>query len=240
MKQFLFLSTMFVLSLNTQAWETTNSRGTPQYEVDEQAIAAGPAVNMSTQSICDGEQGFKVNIDRDLMTKGGQLIPSCDMYLNPYFAQLFKAFVPKCAKEAAVATGMNIPTSVSIEQLGGFVKRNARNSNQLSRHALGMAMDVSSITLQYNGGNTQRIDLTKDTKNQPFYDSFRSCWDKSVAVVNGKNCACSVGHTHTHKPSNDLHDDHMHLALACPPGGAITCSNDFEPQNFALGSKLEE
>ena len=232
----LFLIIIFSSSWANASELTTNGTG-PQYQVNAAAIAAGPANNISTQNICNGDQGFTVLIDRDLLTQGGQSIPSCEMNLNPYFAQLFKAFVPKCAKEAALKSGMDVPTSVSVEQLGGYVNRNARNSNQLSRHALGMAMDVSSVTLRYRDflgrESVKQIDLSKQTNNQAFYDSFRSCWDASVAEVNGKNCACSVGHSLSREPSNELHDDHVHLALACPPGGAITCSNQETMSNFA-------
>ncbi len=220
-----------------KASEVTNSGNIPQYQVNAAAIAAGPANNISSQNLCNGDQAFTVLIDRELLSQGGQSIPSCEMSLNPYFAQLFKSFVPKCAKEAALKNGMDVPTSVSVEQLGGYVNRNARNSSKLSRHALGMAMDISSVTLRYRDSlgreSVKRIELSKQTNDQAFYDSFRSCWDASVAEVNGKNCACSVGHSQSREPSNELHDNHMHLALACPPGGAITCSNHEATSTFA-------
>jgi hypothetical protein len=221
-----FMLIFLVATLLVANAEVTGGRGLQDYNVNAEAIYNGPARNMSTQDLCDGaESGFeplRVYADRDTISQGGRAIETCEMNLNPYFAQLIKAFIPRCAKEAAVSVGMNLPTRVSLEQMGGYANRNARNSDQLSRHALGMALDISAISLE-TGNSTQRIRLTENSNNQPFYDAFRSCWDKAVEKVNGKNCTCSIGHAHTHPPSNTLHNDHMHISLACPPGGAISC-----------------
>ncbi len=193
---------------------------------------------MSSQNLCNGDQSFSVYADRDAISRNGQALQTCEMLLNPYFAQLIKAFIPKCAKEAAVKNGISLPTSVSIEQMGGYANRDARNSTKRSRHSHGMALDVSAIRLHTRDmlgrESTQRIQLTDKTSNQPFYDSFRTCWDAAVAEVNGKNCTCSIGHQHTHDPSNALHNDHMHISLSCPPSpGTVNCENDKEVLNFA-------
>ncbi len=230
-----FLLILLFSSL-VQAGEVTSAgRGVPQYDVNEEAIASGPLRSMSTQNLCDGDQSLSVYADRDVIARGGQAIQTCEMTLNPYFAQLLKAFIPKCAKEAALKNGMSLPTSVSIEQMGGYANRNARNSSRLSRHALGMALDISAITLHNNGlfGNSssQRIALTENTTNQPFYDSFRSCWDAAVVQATGGKCTCSIGHSHTHDPSNALHDDHMHISLSCPRGNAVQCSLGTDAQS---------
>lgn len=230
---------ILLFTLFVQASEVTSQgRGVPQYNVDEAAIANGPLNNMSTQNLCNGDQSFSVYADRDLISRGGQALQTCEMMLNPFFAQLIKAFIPKCAKEAAVKNGMSLPTSVSIEQMGGYANRDARNSTKRSRHSHGMALDVSAIRLHSRDmlgrESTQRIALTGNTTNQPFYDAFRTCWDVAVAEVSGRNCTCSIGHEHTHDPSNALHNDHMHISLSCPSApGTVNCENDKEVLNFA-------
>jgi hypothetical protein len=237
MKKYFF--GILAISIVAQASEVTSpGRGIQQYDVNEAAIANGPLNNMSTQNLCSGDQSFSVYADRDTIARNGQALQTCEMMLNPYFAQLIKAFIPKCAKEAAVKNGMSLPTSVSIEQMGGYANRNARNSSKRSRHSHGMALDVSAIRLHSRDmlgrESTQRIELTGNTSNQPFYDSFRTCWDAAVAEVSGRSCTCSIGHEHTHDPSNALHNDHMHISLACPPSpGTVNCANDKESLNFA-------
>jgi hypothetical protein len=221
-----------LLTIFVQASEVTSQgRGIPQYNVDEAAIANGPLNNISTQNLCNGDQSFSVYADRDLISRGGRALQTCEMMLNPFFAQLIKAFIPKCAKEAAVKNGMSLPTSVSIEQMGGYASRNARNSTKRSRHSHGMALDVSAIRLHSRDmlgrESTRRIELTGKTSNQAFYDSFRSCWNAAVVEGNGRNCTCSIGHEHTHDPSNALHNDHMHISLSCPSSpGTTNCSNE--------------
>ena len=237
MRHFALLLVVFTYLFTVHA-ETT--RGIPQYDVNSEAIASGPLNNMSQQNLCNGDQSFSVYADRDVISQGGRALQTCEMYLNPYFAQLIKAFIPKCAKEAALKSGMSVPTSVSIEQMGGYADRNARNSTKRSRHSHGMALDISAISLHYAGQSTQRIALTSTTSNQEFYDAFRSCWDKSAIVATneqerGSRCTCSIGHAHTHDPSNALHDDHMHLSLSCPSSsGTVTCENEKEIKSFAI------
>lgn len=233
-----FVGVLLFSSLVDASEVTSPTRGIPSYEVNEAAIASGPLNNMSTQNLCNGDQSFSVYADRDIISRGGQAIQTCEMMLNPFFAQLIKAFIPKCAKEAAVKNGMSLPTSVSIEQMGGYANRDARNSTKRSRHSHGMALDVSAIRLHSRDmlgrESTQRIELTDKTSNQPFYDSFRTCWDAAVAEVNGRNCTCSIGHRHTHEPSNELHNDHMHISLSCPPSpGTVNCANDNAYPNVA-------
>lgn len=81
---------------------------------------------------------------------------------------------------------------------------------------MGMAMDLSAITLINDTGKL-RIDLTDETQNKNFYDAFRNCWDRILQSYNGGKCTCSIGYPHTHPPSNELHKNHMHVSLCCPP-----------------------
>ncbi len=223
---------MILLMTSLVQAEVTNSGRIQEYEVDIEAMKKGPAKNISSQNLCDGDQSFSVYADL-----GRQTVPTCEMYLNPFFAQMIKNFVPQCAKKAARENGIDIPTHVSVDHLGGYVDRNARNSSKKSRHSLGMALDLSMVRLHYkkmNGSETtKQIPLIQGTSNQAFYDSFRSCWDKAAKVttaalgfVSGQDCSCSIGHSDTHKPSNHLHDDHMHISLACPRGNAVQCASE--------------
>ncbi len=233
MKLVILFFTGFLFSTDLRAGETTSTNGIPNFQVNGAAIANGPLNSVSLQNLCNGDQSFSVYADRS------SALQTCEMQLNPYFAQLIKAFIPKCAKEAAVKNGISLPTSVSVEQMGGYANRNARNSDRLSRHAHGMALDISAISLHTRDmlgrENTQRIQLTGNTTNQPFYDSFRSCWDSAVAEVSGRNCTCSIGHQHTHDPSNALHDNHMHISLSCPPSpGTVQCAIEKESPSLAM------
>ncbi len=157
-------------------------------------------------------------------------LQTCQMHLDSKFAELLKAYIPQCAKEAALKSGLSAPTRVALEQMGGFNVRQINTPSgkgeSWSRHSLGMALDISSIKL-FNGSYTKKIDLTKNTTDQKFYNDFRSCWNSAIEIHNGKeSCTCSIGHQHTHDPSNELHDDHMHISLSCPPqSGVAVCSS---------------
>lgn len=157
-------------------------------------------------------------------------LQTCQMHLDGKFAEILKTYIPQCAKEAALKSGLSAPTKVALEQMGGYNVRQINTPSgkggSWSRHSLGMALDISSIKL-FNGPYTKKIDLTKNTTDQKFYNDFRSCWNSAIEIHNGKeSCTCSIGHQHTHDPSNELHDDHMHISLSCPPqSGVAVCSN---------------
>jgi hypothetical protein len=151
-------------------------------------------------------------------------LQTCEMQLDNRFAEAVKEYIPQCAKVAANQLGMTLPTHVSLEQMGAYNVRKINTpsgkGDVWSRHSLGMAMDISAITL-HNGYSSQKIDLTDKTHNQNFYNSFRSCWDNSMKNFMGKECTCSIGHAHTHDPSNHLHNDHMHISLTCPSQSGV-------------------
>lgn len=186
------------------------------------ASEQGPPRSVSEQEMCTNE--LRVSYVNTATDKG-VVQETCKMQMNEAFANALKVYLPKCARQAAINLRLNpIPTNISIEHLGGFNVRKANTvngpGNSWSRHSLGKAIDISAIILE-NGTSKTRIDLTKDTQNQAFYNAFRACWDKSMEEAQyaqyGKNCTCSIGHTHAaYEPANHKHDDHMHLSLSCP------------------------
>ena len=161
-------------------------------------------------------------------TQKGRAIPTCEMTLDSQFAEAIQTYVPLCAKSAAASQRWTIPTHVTIQQMGGYVDRKINTpsgqGDSWSRHAVGKALDISALVMDH-GGPPYRIDLTDSTQNQKFYDAFRTCWDNSMQSYmssGGRTCTCSIGHPHTHPPSNVLHKNHMHISLTCPtqPGVA--------------------
>lgn len=185
----------------------------------------GPAHSAQEQNVCTDQ----LEMFAARPSAAAPPLQTCQMHLNGKFAEILKTNIPQCAKEAALKSGLSAPTKVALEQMGGFNVRQINTPSgkggSWSRHSLGMALDISAIKL-FNGPSTKKIDLTKDTKDQKFYNDFRNCWDSAIEVHMGKeSCTCSIGHQHTHDPSNDLHDDHMHISLACPPqSGVAVCS----------------
>lgn len=150
--------------------------------------------------------------------------PTCEMNLNPDFAKLLETELPRCATLASQEVFKMIPTvPVAVHQIGGYANRPTNTpsgpGSSMSRHSQGMALDISGMTVFING-KPQHIEFTSNSNNQPFYDKFRTCWDNALRC-SGK-CTCSIGHPHTHPPSNEKHNDHMHISLTCPsmPGVA--------------------
>jgi hypothetical protein len=178
----------------------------------------GPPHEALTTNMCTDE--LKIFAARP--SRNAPPLETCNMYLDTRFADKLKTHIPLCAKTAALKSGMGqIPVSVSIEQMGGFNVRPINTpkgpGDSWSRHSVGMALDISALVLDM-GTYTRRVELTDKTQDSLFYKEFRNCWQKAIEIHGGKeSCLCSIGHQHSHPYSNELHNDHMHVSLICPP-----------------------
>jgi hypothetical protein len=157
---------------------------------------------------------------------------TCEMPLDANFAQMLREDVPRCAKEASLKIYGRVPVSIELYQMGGYnvrkintpanrgKKQSEKASDKWSKHSTGQALDLEGIGLNFGDDSRMtKIKFSKDTSNQPYYDAFRDCWDKTTrSTVSGKACkTCSIGHPHTHPFSNILHNDHMHFSMDCRP-----------------------
>lgn len=197
----------------------------PTTKMPQQQHGPRPQRTLSENEVCNSE----LTVFAQRPSLSAPPLQTCKMYLDSQFSEAIQKFIPLCAKSAAAYMHWNIPTHVSLEQMGGFADRKINTPSGVgsswSRHSVGKALDISALTL-HNGTSSYKIDLTNRTQNQNFYDAFRTCWDNSMKSFLGKECTCSIGHSHTHEPSNDLHDDHMHVSLSCPTqSGVAVCAN---------------
>lgn len=226
MKHFVFTFCLMVLSLSSVAETTRNDNN------NSTARERGVPSGVTEQNLCNSELQVMARAEGN----PNDVTDSCSMLLKQDFADALKTLVPKCAKEAALANGWNLPTSVTLYQMGGYSNRTintpttvnnpeAKKQASMSRHSEGQALDVDGILLHGSGSSPVFIPLTEEAAREPrtnsFYKNFRACWDKEL-TTDGRVCTCSIGHPHVHEPSNELHRDHMHLSLTCPakPGVA--------------------
>lgn len=240
MKSFLFFSSLVCVSviafgIEGEPEDAVQENPQLQQPVEEAPVTPTPRTaapqsshapqrpnrTLTTTNLCNSQLSVEAN-PAVTPTQNGRAISTCEMMLDSQFAEAIQTYVPLCAKSAAAFLHWAIPTHVTIQQMGGFADRKINTpsgpGNSWSRHSVGKALDISALIMSH-GGVPYKIDLTSRTKNQNFYDAFRTCWDNSVQSMvrnKGQNCTCSIGHTHTHKPSNNLHDNHMHISLTCP------------------------
>lgn len=124
-----------------------------------------------------------------------------------------------CVEKAAQSANLSQPSRVFINHMGSYNDRAARGSTRLSMHAYARALDLKNINLIDSRGNVYRISThVNDFKGATatFYDSFRSCWMKTMP----SNCKAgqteyqgSIGHVKsTVSGKNSLHNDHIHLS----------------------------
>lgn len=205
-------------ALREQAEEATAAEEAKIKTPSPPSASGGPRPQrtVSENEVCNSE----LSVFAQRASQYAPPLETCKMQLDSQFAEALQKFIPLCAKSAAASMHWNIPTHVSLEQMGGFSDRKINTpsgqGSSWSRHSVGKALDISALTL-HNGTSSYKIDLTDRTQNQNFYDAFRTCWDNSMKSFLGKECTCSIGHSHTHPPSNELHNDHMHISLSCPP-----------------------
>lgn len=104
---------------------------------------------------------------------------------------------------------------VSVTRPGARV----RGTGQLSNHAAGRAIDITSIQYTLADGQTNEINYPYTRRGTPdrlFFDQLRTCWDQAnvergCRTYGGGVYRCSIGW----EESN--HRDHLHLALPyCP------------------------
>ena len=209
----------------------------------------GPAPLKQFTNVCsDAAPGVNLNVAAAVDFKvfayngPGPRVPddSCEMALDPVFGEAFRSFVPKCALNAAQVAGISgsnkFVTGVEATQMGGYTRRhtNIPGSNgqsvhgeSWSRHSTGEAVDLESINLKFSDGTSQKIELTSNSNNNDFYDAFRNCWDTALdGLPATKGCMCSIACNGKHKPSNGLHNNHMHISFKCskhPPARVAGC-----------------
>lgn len=162
----------------------------------------------------------------------GRIDRNCQMTMDPQFGRVFQTYIPRCAAMAAAASGLTPAyggrkvASIDVGHIGGYNKRptnipsasgGSQQGSSWSRHATGEAVDLSSITLKFNDGSYQRIELTKETTNPQFYDAFRECWNNSMKGEDrAASCTCSIACPgHPPPPMNELHDNHLHISYRC-------------------------
>jgi hypothetical protein len=189
----------------------------------------GPPRAVSPENVCS--RG--VTIVGVTETNGNSLEETtCEMPLDANFAQMLREDVPRCAKEASLKIYGRVPVNIELYQVGGYnvrkintpanhrKKESEKTSDKWSKHSTGQALDIEGIGLNFgDDSRLTKIKFSKDSSNQPYYDAFRDCWDKTTrSTVSGKACkTCSIGHPHTHPFSNVLHNDHMHFSMDCRP-----------------------
>jgi hypothetical protein len=213
------------LSLNASA---TENKGTTADTGGIINTPHGPNRAVGPENVCS--PGVTVIGLTDV--KGRKLEDNtCDMTLDANFAQTLREDVPRCIKEAAVKIYGKVPVRIELYQIGAYNvrkintpsnagKTDAQKTDKWSKHSTGQAMDFEGVGMDFgDDSRITKVQFTKDTNNQPFYDVFRDCWDKTErTTVSGKTCkTCSIGHPHTHPFSNVLHNDHMHFSLDCRP-----------------------
>ncbi len=202
-----------------------NEKRTQTTQMPQQQLGPRPQRTLSENEVCNNQ----LTVFAQRPSLAAPPLETCKMYLDSQFSEAIQKFIPLCAKSAAASLRWSIPTHVSLEQMGGFADRKINTPSGVgsswSRHSVGKAMDISALTL-HNGTSSYKIDLTSRTQNQNFYDAFRTCWDNSMKSSLGNECTCSVGSPKTYEPSNELHDDHMHISLSCPTqSGVAVCAN---------------
>lgn len=127
-----------------------------------------------------------------------------------------------CVERASQTANLSQPKRVFINHMGSYNDRTARGSSRLSMHAYARALDIQNINLIDSRGNVYRISTHINNfkgATAKFYDSFRSCWMKTMP----SNCRPgkteyqgSIGHTKsTVSGKNSRHNDHIHLSY--PP-----------------------
>ncbi len=205
------------ISSSTPQQEEVVQPTQPRTPAPQRGGGGGPRRTLSSSNLCNS--GLSIESTPETPTANGRGVATCEMMLDDQFAEALQKYIPLCAKSAAASQHWAIPTHVTVQQMGGFADRKINTpsgeGDSWSRHSVGKALDISALIMNH-GGPSYKIDLTDRTQNQSFYDAFRTCWDNSMKSFLGQNCTCSIGHPHTHPPSNELHNNHMHISLTCP------------------------
>lgn len=77
----------------------TNKKRSQTTKMPQQHLGPRPQRTLSENDLCTNE--LTVLASRESITKGGQPIQTCKMYLDGAFAGVLKEYIPKCAKDAA-------------------------------------------------------------------------------------------------------------------------------------------
>ncbi len=160
------------------------------------------------------------------LVKGGKgTNTGCDEdYLHPSMAAHMEKSFFKCAVRASADAGISRPARLHLNHAGTFSNRTVAGTEMMSLHALGRAIDINAFNLYDSNNKVTRISTNiRDYrgKTKAFYDSFRSCWRKSLP----RSCQGrysreqegSIGLPGSAEPNNGAHADHLHLTF--PPCG---------------------
>lgn len=93
------------------------------------------------------------------------------------------------------------------------------NHSPRSLHAEARAVDVDSFVVFYANGRQERLDF-ESSRNDSFFNSFRSCWGKVVNQQNG--CPFISGRadrTGSIGKEDSRHKEHMHVSIPYCVGG---------------------
>lgn len=146
--------------------------------------------------------------------------------INKDFARQIDAVLLTCINTAysTIDNSGRTIDKVFIQHMGVYnyrVKNTmSGNSTSLSEHAFGRAMDIAAFDLYAGGMKVDTMKMVKGTdgRTSTFYDSFRDCWKDKLALHGFCKAPSqgSIGHTGSHEPCNQKHDDHLHLECQAP------------------------
>ena len=116
----------------------------------------------------------------------------------------------RCANEALSSVGLSQAVDMHVTHAG--IQGDANHSPR-SLHAEARAVDVRSFDMFFSNG-AQREFLFKGSANNTFFNTFRTCWGRTISNQNG--CPLISGQTRLTASigkEDSNHQNHMHVSV---------------------------
>lgn len=178
----------------------------------------------SSRGLTGGDTAKTMGCD-DHFTIGPDLHTAQMYIVSNEFRDFLRAHMLTCTNEAlrrsgiegkATAVHLSMKDERNGHTIGGIYSYRKSNNGKLSIHAAGRAIDVVTLKIFLDNGETYQYPMNVSKRDKNFYNDFNNCWRKKIAATCpnagwAKNTTDGCGVIDAH--DNRAHHNHVHIAL---------------------------